>query len=238
MLDVHPPEHAAHSWRDFFIHIATIVFGLLIAIGLEQTVEWMHHHHQREQLERDLVVEAKNNLELMKLDDRYFEEKGQVLAASRSEAENLRTQRTSGPRTANVLSLTTSSYYYPDAPVWNTAKEGGVVGLLPRREAAMYDLVYAQQSLMTAEFHEYRAKQAALSDFSLRFTSPSSQDPDLARMSPEDLREFSVLLANLQGEMARFKHMTVYAEDVTRQAAQGNTDDQQGFEKIGVSKRH
>jgi len=24
MLDVHPPHEAAHSWKDFFIHIATI----------------------------------------------------------------------------------------------------------------------------------------------------------------------------------------------------------------------
>jgi len=22
MLDVHPPHHAAHTWRDLFIHIA------------------------------------------------------------------------------------------------------------------------------------------------------------------------------------------------------------------------
>jgi hypothetical protein len=36
VLEVHPPHHAASSWRDFFIHIATIVIGLLIAIGLEQ----------------------------------------------------------------------------------------------------------------------------------------------------------------------------------------------------------
>ncbi len=39
MLDVHPPHHAANSWRDFFIHIATIVVGLLIAVGLEQAVD-------------------------------------------------------------------------------------------------------------------------------------------------------------------------------------------------------
>ena len=25
MLDVHPPHEAAHTWKDFFIHIATIV---------------------------------------------------------------------------------------------------------------------------------------------------------------------------------------------------------------------
>ena len=45
MLDVHPAHHAASTWRDFFIHIATIVIGLLIAIGLEQTVEYFHHRH-------------------------------------------------------------------------------------------------------------------------------------------------------------------------------------------------
>jgi hypothetical protein len=46
VLEVHPPHHAASSWRDFFIHIATIVIGLLIAIGLEQTVERIHQHYE------------------------------------------------------------------------------------------------------------------------------------------------------------------------------------------------
>ena len=47
MLDIHPPHHAATTSRDFFIHIATITIGLFIAIGLEQTVEAIHHLHQR-----------------------------------------------------------------------------------------------------------------------------------------------------------------------------------------------
>ena len=47
MLDVHPPHHPTHGWRDFFIHIATITVGLLIAVGLEQTVETLHQRHQR-----------------------------------------------------------------------------------------------------------------------------------------------------------------------------------------------
>ncbi len=45
MLDVHPPHEAAHTWKDFFIHVGTICVGLLIAIGLEQTVEFFHHRH-------------------------------------------------------------------------------------------------------------------------------------------------------------------------------------------------
>jgi hypothetical protein len=58
MLDVHPPEHTPHTWRDFFIHIATIVIGLLIAIGLEQAVEAIHHHHQREELRQGILADA------------------------------------------------------------------------------------------------------------------------------------------------------------------------------------
>jgi hypothetical protein len=46
VLDVHAPHEAAHTWADFFIHIATIVVGLLIAIALEQTVEFFHHRQE------------------------------------------------------------------------------------------------------------------------------------------------------------------------------------------------
>ncbi len=37
-MDIHKPK-AAHSWREFLIEIGTIVCGILIALGLEQTVE-------------------------------------------------------------------------------------------------------------------------------------------------------------------------------------------------------
>ena len=46
MIEVHPPHENVHTWRQFLIHIAAITIGLLIAIGLEQTVEYFHHRHQ------------------------------------------------------------------------------------------------------------------------------------------------------------------------------------------------
>jgi len=58
MIDVHPAPHAAHSWREFLIHIATIAIGLLLALVLEQTVEHFHHLHQRHRLEQALHDEA------------------------------------------------------------------------------------------------------------------------------------------------------------------------------------
>jgi hypothetical protein len=59
MLDVHPAHHAATTWRDFFIHIATIVLGLLIAISLEQTVEYFHHRHLGAEAHRALIEERR-----------------------------------------------------------------------------------------------------------------------------------------------------------------------------------
>jgi hypothetical protein len=51
MLDVHPPERGIHGIRDFFIHLMTITVGLLIALGLENAVEAVHHRHQRKEAE-------------------------------------------------------------------------------------------------------------------------------------------------------------------------------------------
>src|SRR6267378_75685 len=61
MLDVHPAHHAASTWRDFFIHIATIVLGLLIAVCLEQTVEYFHHRREVAEVREELRGEREAN---------------------------------------------------------------------------------------------------------------------------------------------------------------------------------
>ena len=62
MLHVHPPHEAAHGWREFFVHMATICLGLLIAIGLEQSVEWLHHRHELKELREGLREDGERAL--------------------------------------------------------------------------------------------------------------------------------------------------------------------------------
>jgi len=62
MLDVHARHLSIHTWKDFLMHIATITIGLLIAVGLEQSVEVLHHRHQREQLEEQMRGVFETNL--------------------------------------------------------------------------------------------------------------------------------------------------------------------------------
>ena len=68
VLEVHAPHEPIHTWKSFFIHIATIVIGLLIAVGLEQTVELFHHRHQRHQLAEALRRNGEGNRQFIKDD--------------------------------------------------------------------------------------------------------------------------------------------------------------------------
>ena len=53
-MEVHPPHSPVRSIKDFMVHLLAITIGLLIALGLEASVEWMHH--------RRLVHEARQNI--------------------------------------------------------------------------------------------------------------------------------------------------------------------------------
>jgi hypothetical protein len=64
ILDVHV-SHPTHVWKNFFIHIATISVKLLIAIGLKQGVELLHHRHQAARLEEDMRGQPAQNLRIM-----------------------------------------------------------------------------------------------------------------------------------------------------------------------------
>src|SRR5579875_3036204 len=66
MIDIHPPHHAATTRREFLMHLSTVVLGILIAIGLEQTVEFLHHRHQVAELTEQMRAEAQNNLPLIR----------------------------------------------------------------------------------------------------------------------------------------------------------------------------
>jgi hypothetical protein len=60
-MEIHRPK-AAHSWREFFTEIGTIVIGIVIALGLEQSVEALHEHglarEAREAINAEMQVDV------------------------------------------------------------------------------------------------------------------------------------------------------------------------------------
>ena len=129
MLDVHPPHHAANTWRDFLIHIATIVVGLLIAVGLEQAVEAIHHHQVRENLRRALAEEVRSNAEFTKANFTW-------VALDKDWAlRQARLIEASGPTSKLVIEFAPAGrIYIPDTGAWLCAKANGDVNLLSKIE--------------------------------------------------------------------------------------------------------
>ena len=55
-MDIHKPK-AARNWREFAIEIATIICGIVIALGLEQAVEALHRGHEVAETRTRLSIE-------------------------------------------------------------------------------------------------------------------------------------------------------------------------------------
>jgi hypothetical protein len=145
MLDVHPPHHAANTWRDFFIHIATIAVGLLIAIGLEASVEWMHHRHlvaeARENIHREIVENQEilpRNLESLQKDSDQLKENIATIRQLRDHPKDLHGKI--------LYNLYWSGF--SDA-AWRTARDTGALSYMPYDEVQHLSQLYGQQQYIS-----------------------------------------------------------------------------------------
>jgi hypothetical protein len=145
----HAPHEPIQNWRGFLIHIATITIGLLIAIALEQFVEYLHHIHQRHQLQHDLLEEAKRNRDILRTDLELQSQLGWfrgVIAATRSVPASGQIAVTLPPMPcipgtigANGMdAVARTRYFAPSDAVWVTARDAGLIVRLPVAEARMY----------------------------------------------------------------------------------------------------
>jgi hypothetical protein len=144
MLDIHPPHHAASTWRDFFIHIATIVLGLIIAVGIEQTVEFFHHRHQVAETRELLRNEREDNRQALVRDTKNF----RVISVELQNNLQVLDYLSHHPGTPDeklpgtLLWLHGGATYQSAA--WDEAQTLGVTSLMPREEVAELQKLYAQ----------------------------------------------------------------------------------------------
>ena len=191
MLDVHPPHEAAHSWKGFFIHIATIVVGLLIAVGLEQGVEYLHHRHQAEQLRDELHAES-----LQILSD---SRRSHVAQVYRTQWLNTRIQQVQEFLFRDRLLAAEQPsempfYASPDIPIWRSAKSSGVTSLLSKGEVnAFAEVEYVQGHVETLKL-AFDQSETGLRSFIRRFPPLPGGSADFSKASPPDMQTYLSLL--------------------------------------------
>lgn len=141
MLDVHPPHSTTHTWRDFFIHIATIAVGLLIALGLEQTVEALHRHHERVHLIDDLRQEARGRVLEIQENNRSYLALGNWLQDTLHASLSATTAAGFVVFTLPPPIPPTSGNPRPATAVWTAAESSGIVSVLTREEIEDWERV-------------------------------------------------------------------------------------------------
>ena len=143
VIDIHPPHQSAHSWRDIFVHLATITVGLFIALSLEGCVEWQHHRH--------LVHEARENIR-SEMQDNQKELKGALnvihkeQAEVKSDIEALIKLKQNPEAHGLSVNLRFSNSGLANAS-WNTAHETEAFSFMGYPEVKKYAEVYDTQKL-------------------------------------------------------------------------------------------
>ncbi|MGA7156070.1 MAG: hypothetical protein WBY53_04450 [Acidobacteriaceae bacterium] len=186
MIDVHPPHEAAHTWKDFLIHIAIIVVGLVIAVGLEQSVEYFHHRHQITETRDALQHERLENYARL---DRYVTLWYKSSALQQADMEIL-TSLQHHPQNASQIagglrwSIARNQF---ETSAWHTAQSSGVLAMLPPDEVLANERVYTALQDIS---HQNDEEWLALND-ATRFLFT---DPDPSHLSPAQLSEEITLM--------------------------------------------
>ena len=201
VIDVHAPHGGLHTRKDFWIHLGTITLGLLIAISLEQSVEWVHRVHERSQLEADLRVEGESNRRHVQIDLAVYDK---IVAWLLELQRGVDAERDSGGKAPFVYparpdgvpdSPRYAAYHVLETEVWTTATESSQLVLLPHNEAEIYARNYVQAD----QVQEYRDRVRVLGieqgAFESRFARGSYPPAfDLAKLTPQQLDEYEAIL--------------------------------------------
>jgi hypothetical protein len=223
MLDVHPPHAPTHTWHDFLIHIATICIGLLIAVGLEQSVEALHRHHQRIALQADLRTEATSNREIIAHDlnmrslEPWFDQAAQAADAALPAQGKIRLLLPAPPCFPGSLGTSKMRYFAPSEAVWTTAKESALVHLLPVEQARMYARLAHNYELLAANREDVYRNCSSLSAMQQRFAHATPGTTDLTwTMTSAQADRFAQTAADtrnaIQGLCFRLRWSDVYEQ--------------------------
>jgi hypothetical protein len=190
-MEIHAPEEPILTWKEFLVHIGTVTIGILIALSLENLVEWNHHRH--------LLNEARENIR-SEIADNLSELRGSLATTNKLKqnhqnalqwVSDLESKHQSSIHElsvgANLADLSNAS--------WTTAQETGALGLMNYAEVKRGATVYQLQD-------EFQRLQRASEDAAIAATvlfAGQSEDP--TKTPTEQLRNERDLLQRSLSEL-------------------------------------
>jgi hypothetical protein len=219
-MEIKHPANPIHSWRDFFIHMGTVGAGLVLALGFEQAVNAVRHHHQVSELRGALRQDAANAIEqTLKLDDL----ESQQITRFTTMGDEIRHAAIRNQPVAPPPPPSHGDYDMPEDPAWQAAKTSGVATLLAPEEVQAYaEVSITIQHLFEAWLSRYecdRRLNAALAQFHTDFNSPKTGEYSTA--TPEELRQLALLFYEDANARIRLRRMGRELRGAERAIQQG-----------------
>jgi hypothetical protein len=224
MLDVHPPHEPIHGWKACLLHMSTIVLGLLIAIGLEQSVEAIHRARETRELRESLRLESEKAL----VDAQKAEAaEGDPLRWINTRVQLVETALTAHrPLTAQLPRKPHVTSNLPIDPAWEAAKSSGLLDLLTQQEVE----AYSEADLLFAGMKQDEGAGFAASYKRAEFELRHMTDPrhpyliDLSHATPEELNTYITLLMDEYGAWDQFRVGCQYLRGVETAILAGERD--------------
>ncbi|HEV2576892.1 MAG TPA: hypothetical protein VGU25_06755 [Acidobacteriaceae bacterium] len=226
MIDVHAPHERTNTWRDIFVHLAIVIVGILIAIGLEQTIEFIHRSHQRHQLEADLHTEAENNRAIIARDLRlqdlepWFEQVINAVDSAMPQQGKIHITLPLAPCIPGSVGTSTERYFAPSEAVWTTAKESSLVDLLPVEQARMFTRLSHNYDLLGDSRNEFYHHCSTIGAMQHRFARLSPAPPATAvwTLSPDQAERLAQVASDartaIKGLCFRLRWSDVYEQGI------------------------
>jgi hypothetical protein len=175
----------------------------MIAVALEQTVEFFRHRHQRLQLEDQMREVFNDDVELVASDTKklagfraYLVNLQSAVTARRHGQATAALPAVDDPRAAITVGL-------PSLAPYEAAKDNGTIALLSSQRIRLYNRVAFQRDMLKTVYANWFEDLAAIGAFRRRFDfSPSNNGPSgvqvgIDELSPTELAEYQALIGRL-----------------------------------------
>jgi hypothetical protein len=146
-MEIHAPDKAIHSRKEFLFHMFTVVLGILIALAMEGAVEWFHHRALVHEARENITTEVRKNKETV---DKAIEE----IHRRETDLDHIIDLMHRGEKDRKVFKGQTMNFrieihdLYSTA--WQTATTSGAVTYMKYDELSRYTDVYLTQQSFTS----------------------------------------------------------------------------------------
>jgi hypothetical protein len=197
MLDIHAPHGTVHTWKDFFIHLGTIAIGLLIAIGLEQSAEALHHRQQVREMALKLHQESTDNLEVIAYDLKGCDT---LLSAIEANAESLKLLGSQHSTASwSPVALAPEILFVPAETAWLMMRDSALLSLVPDLLAENYWKLDATESLLVS-------KRAALGYSRVRLNATIDIYNNAVPLTAQDIGVLRAAYSDYAENVQAFRH--------------------------------